>query len=71
MKQENTWLTYSKTILQKVSFDTVLFIKELNKAVNILSDEDVRKLEDWCIETFDLELSLIAVKPKEPKRLKG
>ena len=65
------WLDYSKIILEKMSFDTLLFVKELNKAVKLLSDEDVERLENWCMSTFDLKLSLAVVEKKQPKQLRS
>ncbi|MBU3027231.1 hypothetical protein Q4603_04440 [Zobellia galactanivorans] len=40
-------LEYSKTVLKKVSFDTKLFIKELQKAVTRLLPEEVDELKLW------------------------
>ena len=64
---KQSWLDYSKQILQKVSFDTLLFTKELNKAVQILSETDVEDLERWVYETFSLKLTLEAVKVLDSK----
>jgi len=38
---------YTKTILQKVSFDPVLFCKELEKAVNRLLPYEIEELRVW------------------------
>lgn len=38
---------YTKTILQKVSFDPVLFCKELEKAVNRLLPYELDELRVW------------------------
>jgi hypothetical protein len=62
MEFKVSWLDYSKQILEKVSFDALLFTKELNKAINILTDEEIVGLEKWVYETFSLNLSLEAVK---------
>ena len=43
---------YTKEILTKVSFDKVLFRKELKKAVKWLKSEERRMLMLWCITTF-------------------
>ena len=43
---------YSKQILEKVSFDKLLFRKELAKALNWLKKEDALLLHAWCIATF-------------------
>lgn len=40
-------LEYYKQILDKVSFDHKLFIKEYNKALNILKPEDIEALDRW------------------------
>ncbi|NQW37165.1 MAG: hypothetical protein HQ471_09185 [Flavobacteriales bacterium] len=38
---------YTKTVLQKVSFDTSLFCKELEKAVNRLLPYEIEELRIW------------------------
>ncbi len=43
---------YTKEILLKVSFDKVLFRKELKKAVKWLKSDERRMLMVWCIATF-------------------
>ena len=40
-------LEYYKTVLQKVSFDTKLFCKEVEKAVSRLLPNEVEELEYW------------------------
>ena len=40
-------LDYSKTVLQKVSFDTRLFTKELKKAVSWLLPNEIEELKIW------------------------
>tara|TARA_B100000674_G_scaffold386867_1_gene330392 strand:- start:744 stop:977 length:234 start_codon:yes stop_codon:yes gene_type:complete len=47
MKEEKTQLEFYKTILEKVSFDRMLFEKEFNKAVIYLSYEDSNELRKW------------------------
>jgi|TARA_Y100000768_G_scaffold89725_1_gene64551 hypothetical protein len=47
MKEEKTQLEFYKTILEKVSFDRMLFEKEFNKAVLDLSYEDSNELRRW------------------------
>ena len=42
----------SKQILQKVSFDKILFKKELIKAYKWLKPEERILLYAWCIATF-------------------
>lgn len=45
-------LELSKQILKKVSFDKVLFRKELTKAVLWLKAEEKMLLKIWCLSTF-------------------
>lgn len=40
-------LEYYKTVLGKVSFDPVLFRKELRKAFRHLVDDERHELRDW------------------------
>ena len=57
---------YTKVILQKVSFDPLLFLKELEKAVNRLLPYELEELKIWLnqfvIEKPELEKSLIYLK---------
>jgi ACT domain-containing protein len=41
-----------KEILQKVSFDKSLFRKELIKSRKWLKEEELVKLQAWCLSTF-------------------
>lgn len=43
---------YTKTILRKVSFDSVLFKKELEKAMVHLSKEESFALKMWAESNF-------------------
>jgi hypothetical protein len=45
-------LEYAKMILQKVSFDSLLFEKELRKALGDLSKDEPAKLYVWCMDFF-------------------
>ena len=45
-------LEYSKTILQKVSFNRELFQKELKKSMRWLHRDEIILLQIWCIATF-------------------
>ena len=45
-------LEYAKIILQKVSFDSGLFEKELRKASAELGREELHKLYVWCVDFF-------------------
>ena len=47
MKEEKTQLEFCKTILEKVSFDPMLFEKEFNKALIGLSYKDSNELKRW------------------------
>lgn len=51
---KRTMLEYSKTILQKVSFDAKLFYKELKKALERLLPEEVAELKVW-LESFVID----------------
>ncbi len=51
-------LEYSKEILQKVSFDPELFQKELQKAIRMLGEDEVRELILWCRIQFGMEMPL-------------
>jgi hypothetical protein len=52
-------LEYTKTILEKVSFDRKLFEKELRKALRYLLEPELRELERWCMERFGLRYRLV------------
>lgn len=45
-------LEYIKTILLKVSFDKMLFEKELRKAFKVLVKEEIQQLKNWCYDQF-------------------
>ena len=45
-------LEYIKTILVKVSFDRMLFEKELRKAISLLAKEELTELKNWCYSQF-------------------
>ena len=46
-------LDYVKLILQKVSFDLVLFEKELRKSISkYLLPVEVESLKEWCYKVF-------------------
>ncbi|MEH6619107.1 hypothetical protein [Maribacter arcticus] len=62
----NSMLEYTKTVLKKVSFDTLLFCKELKKALMTLLPEEIEELKVW-LENFitdkpELQPSLIYLK---------
>jgi len=53
-------LEYCKTILSKVSFDKILFEKELGKAIQNLKNNDLTVFKQWCYEQYsDLYLSIL------------
>jgi hypothetical protein len=52
-------LNYVKTVLSKVSFDALLFEKELRKAIKMLIAEEVRELRRWCYTSFGDEYEAI------------
>ncbi|MDA8858110.1 hypothetical protein N9I30_02050 [Flavobacteriales bacterium] len=45
-------LEFTKKILRKVSFDKILFKKELSKSARWLSKEEVITLKIWALTTF-------------------
>ncbi|MCG8474017.1 MAG: hypothetical protein MI784_00820 [Cytophagales bacterium] len=45
-------LNYCKTILSKVSFDRILFRKELRKALDMLLPSEKEELKRWCFDQF-------------------
>lgn len=45
-------LDYVKVILEKVSFESSLFEKELKKALKLLSIREIRELRKWCYGKF-------------------
>ncbi len=52
-------LEYVKTILQKVSFSTYLFERELKKGLRYLVPNELEEFRDWCYESFGLSHQLI------------
>lgn len=46
-------LEYVKLILLKVSFDKMLFEKELIKGLKMLQNEELLHLKAWCFERFN------------------
>lgn len=47
-----TMLEYVKVILEKVSFDKVLFEKELKKGLKLLVPKEAKELKNWCYQKF-------------------
>ncbi len=46
---KRTMFDYTKTILERVSFDPLLFCKELQKALKSLLPYEVEQLTDWLL----------------------
>ncbi|MGB5819595.1 MAG: hypothetical protein WBG90_08925 [Saonia sp.] len=59
-------LEYTKTVLQKVSFDTKLFCKEVKKAISRLLPYEIEELKVWLQQFItdkpELQQSLIYLK---------
>ena len=53
-------LEYVKTILLKVSFDSMLFEKELRKGLEALEREELLQFRQWCYEKFS-DMHLVAL----------
>ena len=45
-------LEFCKSVLEKVSFDQVLFRKELIKSIQWINTTDAKSLREWCIEMY-------------------
>jgi len=45
-------LAYSKNVLSKMSFDVMLFKKELTKACKNLLEDEIDELMNWVMEKF-------------------
>lgn len=45
-------IEYVKTILQKVSFSTYLFERELKKGLRYLMPAEIEEFRDWCYQMF-------------------
>ena len=59
-------LDYTKTILQKVSFDARLFAKELKKAISWLLPSEIEELKIWLqfyiVDKPELQPTLLLLK---------
>ena len=64
---KRTMVDYTKTILERVSFDPLLFCKELEKALKLLLPYEVEQLTDWLTnftqEKPELQRCMILVNP--------
>jgi hypothetical protein len=63
---KRTMFDYTKTILERVSFDPVLFCKELDKALQMLLPYEIEKLGEWLsnyiTEKPELQPSLLLIR---------
>ena len=63
---KRTMFDYTKTILERVSFDPTLFCKELNKALQTLLPYEIEKLREWLsnfiTEKPELRPSLLLIR---------
>ena len=48
-------LEFCKNVLQKVSFDHILFKKELTKSLQWINEADAESLRLWCLEMYGNE----------------
>lgn len=48
-------LNYVKNVLSRVSFDAMLFEKELRKAIKMLIADEIQELKRWCYANFGNE----------------
>ncbi len=59
-------LEYTKTVLQKVSFDARLFSRELKKAISRLLPSEIEELKRWLLQFItdkpELQPSLVYLK---------
>ena len=63
---KRTMFDYTKTILERVSFDPALFCKELDKALQILLPYEIEQLGEWLsnfiTEKPELRRSLLLIR---------
>ena len=50
---KRTMFAYTKTILERVSFDPMLFCKELDKALKVLLPYEIEQLTEWLFSFTD------------------
>jgi len=57
---------YTKSILERVSFDPILFCRELEKAIKTLLPYEMEQLQEWLmhfiVEKPELKQSLLLIK---------
>lgn len=60
-------ITFTKKILERVSFDPRLFCKELEKALKLLLPYEIEQLADWVFqftkEKPELQHCVLMIKP--------
>lgn len=42
--------SYTKNVLERVSFDPLLFCKEIKKALKVLLPYEIEQLRDWLLQ---------------------
>lgn len=42
--------SYTKNVLERVSFDPLLFCKEIRKALKVLLPYEIEQLKDWLMQ---------------------
>ncbi|WP_343747187.1 hypothetical protein [Fluviicola sp.] len=61
----------TKKILVRVSFDPLLFQKELSKSIKWMTDsEEIQRLREWCIKEFGSMYPSIIQKAFSPQKVK-
>ena len=50
---KRTMFAYTQTILERVSFDPLLFCKELEKALKVLLPYEIEQLTEWLLSFTD------------------
>lgn len=47
---KKTMFSYTKNVLERVSFDPLLFCKEVRKALKVLLPYEIEQLRDWLLQ---------------------
>lgn len=47
---KKTMFSYTKNVLERVSFDPLLFCKEIKKALKVLLPYEIEQLRDWLLQ---------------------
>jgi hypothetical protein len=66
-----SWFDYSQCVLEKVSFDKVLFLKELRKLLCYLSVGERIQLLRWCRQQKPWQRAGAALVPGEAGKQQG